>query len=73
MVEQHRASGAAVTVAAIRAPLEQADQFGVIETAADGRTISAFREKPKDAKPLADAPDQVYASHGQLRVQHARR
>src|SRR3712207_2761820 len=30
----------------------------------DGRTISAFREKPKDAKPLADAPDQVYASMG---------
>jgi glucose-1-phosphate adenylyltransferase len=64
MVEQHRAGGAGVTVAAIRAPLEQADQFGVIETAADGRTISAFREKPKDAKPLADAPDQVYASMG---------
>src|SRR6476659_7304565 len=58
MVEQHEASGAAVTVAAIRAPIEQADQFGVIETAPDGRTIAAFREKPKDAKPLADAPDQ---------------
>ena len=28
MVEQHAASGAAVTVAAIRAPIEQADQFG---------------------------------------------
>ncbi len=64
MLEQHQASGAGVTVAAIRAPLEQADQFGVIEAAADGRTISAFREKPKDAKPLADAPDQVYASMG---------
>ena len=64
MVEQHRKSGAGVTVAAIRAPLEQADQFGVIETASDGRTIAAFREKPKDAKPLADAPDQVYASMG---------
>jgi glucose-1-phosphate adenylyltransferase len=64
MVEQHKASGAGVTVAAIRAPLEQADQFGVIETASDGRTISAFREKPKDAKPLPDAPDQVYASMG---------
>jgi glucose-1-phosphate adenylyltransferase len=64
MVEQHTQSGAAVTVAAIRAPLEQADQFGVIETADNGRTIAAFREKPKDAKPLADAPDQVYASMG---------
>src|SRR5688572_30000697 len=64
MVDQHKASGAAVTVAAIRAPIEQADQFGVIETGPDGRTISAFREKPKDAKPLPDAPDQVFASMG---------
>jgi glucose-1-phosphate adenylyltransferase len=64
MVAQHTESGAAVTVAAIRAPIEQADQFGVIEAADDGRTIAAFREKPKDAKPLADAPDQVYASMG---------
>jgi glucose-1-phosphate adenylyltransferase len=64
MIDQHRQSGAAVTVAAIRAPIEQADQFGVIETAENGRTISAFREKPKEAKPLADAPDQVYASMG---------
>jgi glucose-1-phosphate adenylyltransferase len=64
MVEEHIASGAGVTIAAIRAPIEQADQFGVIETAPDGRTIAAFREKPPDAKPLPDAPDQVYASMG---------
>jgi glucose-1-phosphate adenylyltransferase len=64
MVEEHIASGADVTVAAIRAPIEQADQFGVIETAPDGRRIAAFREKPSDAKPLPDAPDQVYASMG---------
>jgi glucose-1-phosphate adenylyltransferase len=64
MVDQHKASGAAVTVAAIRTPIDQADQFGVIETGADGRKISAFREKPSDAKPLPDAPDQIYASMG---------
>jgi glucose-1-phosphate adenylyltransferase len=64
MLDQHIESGAAVTVAALRAPIEQADQFGVIETGADGRTISAFREKPKDAIGLADAPDQVFASMG---------
>jgi glucose-1-phosphate adenylyltransferase len=64
MVAQHIESGAAVTVAAIRAPIEQADQFGVIETAPDGKQIAAFREKPTDAKPLPDAPDQVYASMG---------
>ena len=64
MVEQHIESGAAVTVAALRAPLAEADQFGVIETAADGQTITAFREKPTDAVGLADAPDKVFASMG---------
>jgi glucose-1-phosphate adenylyltransferase len=64
MIDQHIAGGAAVTVAALRAPLDQADQFGVIETAADGVTILAFREKPTDAVGLPDAPDQVFASMG---------
>jgi len=64
MVDQHIESGAAVTVAALRAPIAQADQFGVIETGPDGRSIAAFREKPKDAKGLRDAPDMVYASMG---------
>jgi glucose-1-phosphate adenylyltransferase len=64
MVQQHVDAGAGVTVAALRAPISQADQFGVIETDRDGRTISAFREKPKDAIGLPDAPDQVYASMG---------
>jgi glucose-1-phosphate adenylyltransferase len=64
MVDQHVASGAGVTVAGIRAPIEGADQFGVIEVADDGRRISAFREKPTDAKGLPDAPDQVFASMG---------
>jgi glucose-1-phosphate adenylyltransferase len=64
MVDQHIESGAAVTVAALRVPLAEADQFGVIETAGDGQTISAFREKPTDAVGLPDAPDQVFASMG---------
>ena len=64
MVDQHIECGAGVTVAALRAPLDQADQFGVIEAGADGRTITAFREKPNDAVGLADAPDQVFASMG---------
>src|SRR5215204_3361842 len=46
MVDQHVASGAGVTVAGIRVPIGQADQFGVIETTPDGRSIQAFREKP---------------------------
>jgi len=64
MLAQHIETGAAVTVAALRAPISQADQFGVVEAAEDGHTIRAFREKPKDAVGLADAPDQVFASMG---------
>jgi glucose-1-phosphate adenylyltransferase len=64
MVDQHIASGAGVTVAAIRQPIELADQFGVIDAGADGATMRAFREKPTDAQGLPDAPDQVYASMG---------
>jgi glucose-1-phosphate adenylyltransferase len=64
MIDQHVDGGADVTVSAIRAPIEQASEFGVIETAADGRSISAFREKPRDAIGLPDAPHEVYASMG---------
>ena len=64
MVAKHIEWGAGVTVAGIRAPLAEADQFGVIEPADDGHTIGRFREKPPDAVGLPDAPDQVYASMG---------
>ena len=50
MVDQHIASGAGVTVAALRAPLDQADQFGVIETAGDGNRIAAL-PREADATP----------------------
>jgi glucose-1-phosphate adenylyltransferase len=36
----------------------------VIDVLPGGRRIAAFREKPKDAKGLPDAPDQVFASMG---------
>jgi glucose-1-phosphate adenylyltransferase len=64
MLEQHIASGKGVTVAALRAPIDQADQFGVIETATNGRDIARFREKPKDAVGLPDSPNEVFASMG---------
>jgi glucose-1-phosphate adenylyltransferase len=64
MLKHHIESGAGATVAAIRAPLSQAHEFGVIETAPDGVRIAAFREKPRDAQGLTDAPDQVFASMG---------
>jgi glucose-1-phosphate adenylyltransferase len=64
MVSEHVASGAAVTVAGIRQPLSQADQFGVIDVGDAGMQIQSFREKPKDATGLPDAPDEIYASMG---------
>jgi glucose-1-phosphate adenylyltransferase len=64
MVAQHLESGAGVTVAGIRVPRDQANQFGVIDTAPDGRSIAAFLEKPEDAPGLPDAPDEIFASMG---------
>ncbi len=64
MVAQHVVTGAAVTVAGIRAPLAEASRSGVIARAATGSRIAAFREKPTDAVGLPDAPDQVLASMG---------
>ena len=64
MIARHIEWNAGVTVAGIRVPLAEASQYGVIETAEDGHRIAAFREKPRDATPLPDAPDEVYASMG---------
>jgi glucose-1-phosphate adenylyltransferase len=64
MIEQHLESGAGVTVAGIRMPIELAGDFGVIEPVAAGNAIAAFREKPSDPIGLRDASDQVLASMG---------
>jgi glucose-1-phosphate adenylyltransferase len=63
MIEQHVASGAGATVAAIRVPRVEANRFGVIESEPGGR-IKHFREKPPDAEGLPGSPDQIYASMG---------
>jgi len=52
MIDQHVASGAGVTVAAIPVPRLEATEFGVIQTGADGRTVEAFLEKPADPPAL---------------------
>jgi glucose-1-phosphate adenylyltransferase len=64
MLDAHIASGAGVTVAGIRVPIEQADQFGVIEVGAKNSKILSFREKPTDAVGLPDSPGEVLASMG---------
>jgi glucose-1-phosphate adenylyltransferase len=65
MVEQHVASGAKATVAAVRQPLNMADQFGVIEVDQDDpQKIAAFVEKPATTPGLAADPTQFLASMG---------
>ena len=64
MIDQHVASGAGVTVAAIPVPRAEATAFGVIQTGADGRSIEAFLEKPADPPAMPGQPDQAYASMG---------
>jgi glucose-1-phosphate adenylyltransferase len=64
MVDQHIASGAGVTVAALPVPRQEATAFGVIETARDGRAIAAFLEKPADPPARPGHADEAYASMG---------
>jgi glucose-1-phosphate adenylyltransferase len=64
MVDQHVASGAGVTVAALPVPREEAKAFGVIQTGPDGRTIEAFLEKPSEPPARPGHPDEAFASMG---------
>jgi glucose-1-phosphate adenylyltransferase len=65
MVDAHIASGASCSVAAIRQPISEADQFGVIKTYdEDPGRIEAFLEKPTDPVGLPDAPHEILASMG---------
>lgn len=65
MVQQHVLSGAKATVAAVRQPLNMANQFGVIEVdQEDPQKIAAFVEKPASTPGLAADPTQFLASMG---------
>ncbi|MFZ8876426.1 MAG: glucose-1-phosphate adenylyltransferase [Ilumatobacteraceae bacterium] len=63
MVEQHRARGAGVTVAAIPVPRSEASQFGVIEADHDGRII-AFHEKSANPPTMPGDDTRCLASMG---------
>lgn len=49
MLDQHKATGAACTVATITVPMEEASRFGICNTNSDG-SIYEFEEKPKKPK-----------------------
>ncbi len=63
MIEEHQATGATCTVAAIPVPRKHAHEFGVIETGPD-RRILAFHEKNPDSPSIPDDPENVFASMG---------
>jgi len=63
MLEHHLACGAGVTVAAVRVPIQSANEFGVID-AQEGSLIRSFEEKPADPAPIPGRPDEVFASMG---------
>ena len=56
MLEEHKKSGAACTIAVLDVPLEEASRFGIMSTREDG-SIFKFTEKPKN-------PDSTKASMG---------
>jgi glucose-1-phosphate adenylyltransferase len=64
MVDQHMAGGAGVTIASIPVPREEATEFGVVGVGEDGRTVTAFLEKPADPPAIPGSPDRAYASMG---------
>ena len=49
MLEQHKKTNAACTVATITVPIEEASRFGICNTNSDG-SIYEFEEKPKEPK-----------------------
>jgi glucose-1-phosphate adenylyltransferase len=59
----HAASGAAMTIACIEVPIEQAPNFGIVQADAKGRVLR-FDEKPKHAIPVPGRPQRAYASMG---------
>jgi glucose-1-phosphate adenylyltransferase len=64
MLDFHRARRADLTVAAIPIPVEEAEDFGIIEVDADNRMIG-FTEKPKSgAKTMPGDPTRCLASMG---------
>jgi glucose-1-phosphate adenylyltransferase len=64
LVRFHCDRQADVTVAALRAPVETAIHFGVIDSQPDGRIVG-FQEKPKHSpKTLPGDPSHIFASMG---------
>ncbi len=64
MLDAHLTGGTGATVAGIRVPREEANQFGVITIGPGSNKILRFDEKPEKAEGLPHSPDEVLASMG---------
>jgi glucose-1-phosphate adenylyltransferase len=63
MLDYHKEKNASLTVSALRMPLSEASQFGVIEVDADGRMVG-FQEKPQNPKSIPGDPEHALVSMG---------
>ncbi|QLK44354.1 glucose-1-phosphate adenylyltransferase [Vibrio owensii] len=63
MLAFHQEKEASLTVSALRMPLSEASQFGVIEVDSEGRMIG-FEEKPANPKSIPGDPEHALVSMG---------
>ena len=63
MLDFHKEKKARLTVSALRMPLSEASQFGVIQVDEDGKMIG-FEEKPANPKSIPGQPDFALVSMG---------
>lgn len=63
MLETHKSLNADATVACMKVPLIEANQFGIISTD-QNQKITRFQEKPAVVETNADTPEHVLASMG---------
>ena len=64
MLDEHIQGGFGATVAGIRVPRAEANQFGVITIGEGSNRIEQFLEKPENPPGLPDSPDEILASMG---------
>ncbi|MGF1718445.1 glucose-1-phosphate adenylyltransferase [Vibrio kyushuensis] len=63
MLEQHKKSGADLTIACMNVPVQEATEFGVMAIDEQKKIVS-FEEKPETPASLPDDPDHSLASMG---------
>jgi len=63
LLDAHKDSGAAVTIACMEVPVEEASTFGVVSVNKDLQ-ITAFEEKPEQPTTLPDNPEKSLVSMG---------